>query len=127
MQISHSRSVGALTEERTATFTGRVFADPVIPPTDGVVVNTVTFTPGARTHWHTHERGQLLTVVHGLGLVQLRGEAPQEIRTGDIVWIAPGEEHWHGAAPNTLLVHTAVSLGKSDWGSAVTDDEYPAA
>jgi quercetin dioxygenase-like cupin family protein len=123
MRIVHARA-GTPTEQRAATFTGVVFGDSVLPATEGVMVNTITFAPGARTHWHTHERGQLLTVVAGAGLVQLRGEPAQPIRTGDVVWISPGEDHWHGAAPDSLLVHTAVSLGETAWGDPVLDDDY---
>jgi quercetin dioxygenase-like cupin family protein len=51
----------------------------------------VSFAPGARTAWHTHPLGQALHVVSGIGWVQVEGEQPQPIRTGDSVWIEPGE------------------------------------
>ena len=28
------------------------------------------------------------------------GDLVDEIRQGDVVWIPPGQKHWHGAAPN---------------------------
>jgi quercetin dioxygenase-like cupin family protein len=115
MHIIHARAEGTAVAQPTETFTGTVFMDTVLPLTDDARVNTVTFTPGARTHWHTHDRGQLLIVTAGTGFIQLRGEEPQPIRTGDSVWISPGEEHWHGAGADSLLVHTAVSLGETRW------------
>jgi quercetin dioxygenase-like cupin family protein len=119
MQIIHARAADTATAQPTETFTGTVFMDTVLPATDDVRVNTVTFTPGARTHWHTHARGQLLIVVAGTGFIQLRGEEARPIRCGDSVWISPDEEHWHGAGPDSLLVHTAVSLGETSWLEAV--------
>lgn len=89
---------------------------------------TVTFEPGARTAWHTHPLGQTLIVTAGLGLVQREGGAVQEIRPGDIVWIAPGEKHWHGATAITAMTHIAIAetLNGSpvDWMEKVTDEQY---
>jgi quercetin dioxygenase-like cupin family protein len=124
MQIIHARAEATATAQPTETFTGSVYMDTVLDATDGARVNTVTFAPGARTHWHTHERGQLLIVVAGTGFIRLRGEDVRPIRTGDSVWISPDEEHWHGAGPDSLLVHTAVSLGETRWLGAVGDDDY---
>ncbi|MGH3126052.1 MAG: (R)-mandelonitrile lyase [Streptosporangiaceae bacterium] len=86
----------------------------------------VQFSPGARTAWHSHPIGQVLHVTEGAGLVQSRGGAREEIRAGDSVTAAPGEWHWHGAAPGTFLVHLAVSDGTTEWAEPVTDDEYQA-
>ena len=68
----------------------------------------VRFDPGARTAWHTHPFGQTLFVMSGMGLICRRGESPQTIRPGDTVFFEPDEEHWHGAAPDTGLVHLAM-------------------
>ncbi len=88
----------------------------------------VTFEPGARTAWHTHPLGQTLIVLSGLGLVQRWGGPIEEIRPGDVVWFAPGEKHWHGAAPDTAMTHTAIQEvqdGKAvDWMEKVSDDDY---
>ena len=65
----------------------------------------VTFEPGARTAWHTHPLGQMLIVTAGTGRVQRWGDPVDEIRPGDVVWIPPGQKHWHGAAPNTSMTH----------------------
>lgn len=88
----------------------------------------VTFEPGARTAWHTHPLGQTLFVTAGLGWVQREGGSIEEVRPGDVVWFAPGEKHWHGAAPTTAMTHIAVAEkldGKSvEWLEHVTDSEY---
>ena len=90
----------------------------------------VTFEPGARTAWHTHVLGQTLIVTAGTGRVQRWGDAVEEIRQGDIVWIPPGQKHWHGAAPDTAMTHVAVVEqldGKStEWMEKVTDAQYAA-
>lgn len=70
---------------------------------------TVTFEPGARTAWHTHPWGQTLLVTAGSGQVQRAGGPVEEIRPGDIVWIEPGEKHWHGASPDCAMSHIAIA------------------
>src|SRR6267142_5046869 len=91
-------------------FTGTVRIDPLFQanaPARATGAN-VTFEPGARTAWHTHPLGQTLIVTAGAGWVQRRGGPIEEIRPGDVVWIPPGEEHWHGAKPNTAMTHIAI-------------------
>jgi quercetin dioxygenase-like cupin family protein len=124
MRIAPGRAPGAASEERGPTFTGRVWADPVLGAEDDVTVANVFFEPGARTNWHTHAIGQVLYVTHGAGFVRRRDGEGGPIRAGDVVHIAAGEEHWHGAAPDSYLLHVAVSLGDADWLEAVTDEEY---
>jgi len=106
---------------KSDTFTGQVWADPVLPATDGVVINTVFFAPGARTFWHHHEHGQILHVLAGSGLVRSDGGPVEQLRPGDVVWVPPGERHWHGAAPGSYLVHLAISLGSTVWAEEVAD------
>jgi len=90
----------------------------------------VTFEPGARTAWHTHPLGQTLIVTAGVGRVQRWGDPVDEIRQGDVVWIPPGQKHWHGAAPNSSMAHIAIVEqldGKSaDWMEKVSDAQYGA-
>ncbi len=97
-------------------------------PPARVVGVSVTFEPGARTAWHTHPLGQKLIVTAGVGRVQRWGGPVEEIRPGDVVLIAPGEKHWHGAAPHTAMTHLAVHEqldGKAvDWMEQVTDEQY---
>lgn len=105
-------------------FTGPVYPYVTMPMTDGVTINTVNFTPGARTYWHSHERGQILQVLAGRGLIQSAGGPVEVIRAGDTVWVPPGESHWHGAAPDSYMIHTAISLGVTAWADPVSDSEY---
>jgi len=90
----------------------------------------VTFTPGARTAWHSHPLGQTLIVTAGVGRVQRWGGHVEEIRQGDVVWIPPGQKHWHGASPNTAMSHIAIVEqldGKTtDWMEKVSDTQYGA-
>src|SRR5258707_5972333 len=81
-------------------FTGTVRIDPLFaahPPARAAGA-AVTFEPAARTAWHTHPLGQTLIVLAGVGRVQVWGSQIEEIRPGDVVWVPPGEKHWHGAA-----------------------------
>jgi quercetin dioxygenase-like cupin family protein len=115
-------------------FTGDVYIDAVAVPGGGADVNasSVHFTPGARTAWHTHPNGQSIFVLEGVGRAQHRGGPVEVIRPGDRVFFAPGEEHWHGAAPDRFMAHLAIAQVDADgnaatWGEHVTDEEYGAA
>jgi quercetin dioxygenase-like cupin family protein len=111
-------------------FTGAVRIDPLVEPQAPAraVANSVTFEPGARTAWHTHPLGQTLIVTAGCGWTQRWGEPREEIRPGDIVWIPPGEKHWHGATATTAMTHIAVQEkqdGKAvEWMEQVSDEQY---
>ena len=111
-------------------FTGTVRIDPLFTAPDParVAAATVTFEPGARTAWHTHPLGQTLLVTAGLGRAQREGGPVEVIRPGDVVWFAPSERHWHGAAPDTAMTHIAIQerLNGSpvDWLEHVTDAQY---
>lgn len=115
---------------RSDWFTGTVWQDPVIeaPAPARVRALRVGFEPGARTAWHTHPLGQTLYVLSGTGLVGLRAAAPRVIRAGDTVWIPPGEEHWHGAGPETGMVHLAIQEAEdgqvANWLEKVSDADY---
>jgi quercetin dioxygenase-like cupin family protein len=124
MKIFHGREQNAKSESRGPTFTGQVWADPVMPTTEGVTINNVFFTPGARTFWHTHAQGQILQVTAGKGWICVAGQKAEVIRVGDTVWIPADERHWHGAAVNSYLLHTAISLGKADWQDEVVEADY---
>ena len=110
----------------TAHFTGTARVDPLVtaPEPARIRAASVTFEPGARTAWHTHPLGQTLIVTHGRGWVQLDGQDIEEIRPGDVGWIAPGERHWHGATPTPPLTHIAIQEhvgGKTvDWMEEVS-------
>lgn len=109
---------------RRSKMTGTAFPYVTMPATDGVVINTVNFTPGAHTYWHEHEHGQILQVLAGRDLVQSEGGPVEVVRAGDTVWCPPGERHWHGASPESYMVHTAISLGATSWADPVDDSDY---
>jgi len=111
-------------------FTGTVWQDPIIEAPEPARVRAlqVTFEPGARTTWHTHPLGQTLQIVSGTGLIGLRKQKPQLIRSGDTVWIPPNEEHWHGATSTNAMVHIAIQEALNGsvahWLEKVTEDDY---
>ena len=111
-------------------FTGTVRIDPLIEAAEParVVGASVTFEPGARTAWHTHPLGQTLIVTAGCGWTQREGGPVEEIHPGDVIWIPPGEKHWHGATATTAMMHIAVQEklnGKAvDWMEKVSDEQY---
>jgi len=113
-------------------FTGTVRIDPLFEahgPARALGAS-VTFEPGARTAWHTHPLGQILIVTAGCGRAQRWGGPIEEIRPGDVIWIPPGEKHWHGATATTAMTHIAIVEqldGKSaDWMEKVSDAQYRA-
>src|ERR1700744_2380931 len=113
-------------------FTGTVWQDPVImtPAPAHLNFSRGSLEPGARTAWHTHPLGQTLYVISGIGRVQAEGGPIREIRPGDVVWIPPGEKHWHGASPANGMTHIAMQEALdgvySSWIEHVTDEQYSA-
>ncbi len=111
-------------------FTGEVRVDPLFEAHDPAraLGASVSFEPGARTAWHTHPLGQILIVTAGCGRAQRWGGPIEEIRPGDVVWIAPAEKHWHGAAPTTAMTHIAIQEKLDDkvvdWMEPVSDQQY---
>ena len=116
-------------------FTGDVWVDMIAQgePPSRLRVGIVRFTPGAHTAWHRHAKGQTLHILDGHGLVQSRGGQVIPVGPGDTVTTAPGEWHWHGAAPSHFMTHLAMSEDPADgppgpateWGDHLTNDEYP--
>jgi len=114
-------------------FTGNVYLDTVATPTEPSRLSaaSVHFTPGARTAWHTHPFGQTIFVTEGSGLCQRRGGPVEVIRAGDRVFFEPGEDHWHGAAPDRFMTHLAMQEADDSgspvtWGEQVSDEQYAA-
>ena len=107
-------------------FTGDVWVDTLAKGHGGTPLSVahVHFSPGARTAWHSHAVGQTLYLIEGEGRVQSRGEPVVTLRAGDTVFTPGGEWHWHGAAPDHLMTHLAVSEGDPTWGDDVTEIEY---
>jgi 4-carboxymuconolactone decarboxylase len=113
-----------------AHFTGEARVDRLFEGLGPSAVSggAVTFEPGARTAWHVHPGGQILTVTDGLGLVQEWGGPIEEIRPGDVVHIPAGVKHWHGASPGDAMTHLALMTPRDgtavEWMEAVTDEQY---
>ena len=112
-------------------FTGTTYLN-MLNPKDEVFqapIGNVTFEPGARTHWHKHDGGQILLVLNGEGRYQERGKEIRTLKKGDVVLISPDVEHWHGAAPDSWFVHISLETnahknGSTAWLEPVSDKEY---
>lgn len=103
--------------ERGTTFTGEVNLDRMLPAQreGGMNLSVVHFNDGARTNWHAHPGEQILYILTGEGRV---GTDTDEFRVGpgDVVYAAPGERHWHGAAPGHAMSHISVTnVGSPEW------------
>jgi quercetin dioxygenase-like cupin family protein len=112
-------------------FTGDVYLNPIATPTEPAYLASalVRFTPGARTNWHSHAKGQILYITDGTGLVGTRDGSVIRVRAGDTVKCPSGEEHWHGATDTTLMAHIAMVVGdakgdSTSWLEPVTDEQY---
>lgn len=92
----------------------------------------MTFEPGCRNNWHVHHAksggGQILVCVAGRGFYQEWGKPAQELHPGDVVNIAPGVKHWHGAAPDSWFSHLALEVPgeetSNEWLEPVDDEGY---
>lgn len=111
-------------------FTGNAFLTPLLAKdkNNEFAIGNVTFEPGARTHWHTHPKGQVLIVTEGKGFYQEKGKPAQRLKKGDVVNIPENIEHWHGASANSTFIHIAITNFKGEqnvvWLQPVTNEEY---
>ena len=129
MKLTHSSRATA--KGPADWFTGDVYIDTVttVTPPSRLGAANVHFTPGARTAWHTHPFGLTIFVTEGVGLCQRQGGPVEVIRPGDSVFFEPGENHWHGAAPDRFMVHIAMQEADESgspvtWGAHVSDEDY---
>ncbi|NCD72085.1 cupin domain-containing protein [Mucilaginibacter agri] len=113
-----------------ANFTGKVWVQPLVPRDSvfNLVAGAVTFSPGARSYWHTHNAGQILMVLDGTGYTQEKGKPIRVIHKGEVITCPPNVEHWHGALPGSSMVqlslNTYADKGVVKWLRPVTDAEY---
>lgn len=119
-----------------AQFTGDVWIDPIVAPEEPgqrMVVACVRFAPKARTAWLSHKNGQTLHITDGVALIGTRDGAVIRAMPGLTIYTPPGEEHWHGAAPDRFMEHLAMLEHGDDtattttWLELVTDDDYSTA
>lgn len=108
-------------------FIGKSYLKPL--NINGVGVFNVTFEPACRNNWHIHHKGgQILLVTDGEGFYQEENKAAVKLHPGDVVYIAPGIKHWHGAAKDHWFTHIAIEIPKegssTEWCNPVTDEEY---
>ena len=83
------------------------------------------FEAGARSAWHSHDRGQLLYAESGRMRTGRRGEPIKEYDAGGSEYTAPNVEHWHGATPKEPLVQVNIQFGgTTKWLTRTTDEEY---
>lgn len=133
-RLEDAREVSAIFPKGTKVsnehFTGNVWLT-YLAPSDSVynvVIGSVSFEPGARTHWHYHPGGQILLITEGEGWYQEKGEPVEIIKKGDVIKCPPAIEHWHGASKDQSMTHIAIgtnsNLGGAVWLHPVTDKEY---
>jgi quercetin dioxygenase-like cupin family protein len=85
------------------------------------------FEAGARTAWHSHDRGQLIYAESGRMRTGRRGEAFKEYPQGGSEYTAPNVEHWHGATASEALVQVNIQFGgTTKWLEGTTDAQYNA-
>ena len=117
-----------------ATFTGDVWVDGIYagPSRAQARLSAVRFAPCARSHWHSHRLGQTLHILDGTALLGSRDGTVIEAHPGDTISTAPGEEHWHGAAPDRFMAHLVLMEGddsdapQTSWGGPVAHADYTA-
>ena len=117
-------------QKAEANFTGTAWVQMLVADNasfDTQVYN-VTFEPGCRNYWHSHPGGQLLLVTSGEGYYQEQGQPIRLLKPGDVVEIKPDVVHWHGATPDSELVHLGITTqagkGPATWYEPVSDAEY---
>ena len=115
-----------------ANFVGQAIVDLYYAPNEQTpqTGGHVTFSPGARSAWHSYPAGQHLIVTSGRGWIHEEGGRKREIKPGDVIWTPPGVKHWHGGTDTTSMGHatfTNMAGGKNtDWMEHVTDEQYKA-
>ena len=115
--------------EGNPNFIGTAWLYPLSHEKDlNVPMFNVTFEPGCCNNWHSHSGGQILIATAGVGYYQEKGKAARRLFPGDIVEIAPGMEHWHGAAPDSWFAHIAIECNPQNnevtWLEPVSDIQY---
>ena len=115
-------------------FTGDVYIDTVAAPSNGSRIGAAASTSrrapaprGTPTRTARRSGSPRASASASAAAARSRSSAP-----GDRVFFEPGEDHWHGAAPNRFMTHIAMQQADDEgnvvtWGDHVTDEEYAAA
>jgi quercetin dioxygenase-like cupin family protein len=126
MRVIRDRST--MSSRVAAHFTGQVWRTDYIEPDhpEGISGSRFLYEPAARSHWHIHEQEQAIIAVYGSGLIAWEGlDAPQPLEVGDWWHVEPGVPHWHGAIPDSVFAHLAVTAGGATiWLREVADRDY---
>lgn len=110
-------------------FTGEVWLNSLITADteNQNSVGSVTFAPGARTHWHSHPAGQIILAIDGVGYYQEEGKPKVIVRKGEVMKCPKDMPHWHGASADSAFVQVAITgreNGETMWLKPVTEEEY---
>ncbi len=112
-------------------FTGKARIDNIFPEKGSAKFSGayVTFEPGARSNWHTHQVGQTLVVTMGVCLTGTWGGEVTRAYPGDVIQCPPDVKHWHGATPDAAMTHVSICQSDGDgnvvdWMEPVTDEQY---
>jgi len=128
--MMHRSGTGPTVRPGEAGFTGEVRVSGYFrrPSPSRLAGAEVEFAPGARTPWKTSAVGQTIVVTQGVGRAQSHGEPVSEIRSGDVLWFAPGTRHWEGAALDGPMTYIALQENHDgsdvEFGAAVMNAEY---
>jgi len=109
MIVVNSSDVDAVQTQDEIVSKGPVYRKVLIDTEDtgGHGILLVTFSPGARLNFHTHTYEQILYVTDGKGIVATK-ETEKIVTPGTVIYIAPGETHWHGATEDSSFSHIAI-------------------
>lgn len=101
-----------------------VGGEPVRETADDAAISRLRFAAGVRSNWHHHSGGQLLMIIDGRAVTQVRGEALKEMHPGEPWWTDPGVQHWHGAHPEEAAYQLTITVGTTTWMEQVDEEVY---
>ncbi len=95
--------------QQNALFTGPVTMQTIVSPelSKHFTIRQVNFGRGVRNKFHSHSIEQVLIVTAGKGIVATENEEIT-VGPGDVIFIAAGEKHWHGATKGSTFSHLYV-------------------
>jgi quercetin dioxygenase-like cupin family protein len=90
-------------------FTGAVTQQTVIGTSlsNRFLIRQVNFPKGIKNKFHSHSIEQVLIITEGKGIVATEKEEITVV-PGDVIFIAAGEKHWHGATKDSTFSHLYV-------------------